>query len=70
MKAGTILAKINNGSETFIVTWDAPLDAAGGKRPFLAKTYPTRIERNLNEFVNDHIRDVPSDDDVHVRHTF
>lgn len=47
MNAGTIDEKIRAGRATFIVTCDAPLDAAGGKRPFLARMYPNRIVKNL-----------------------
>lgn len=51
-----MLAKIKSGNETFIVTCDAPFDAAAGNMPLRAKTYPTKIDKNLIfEFINDHI---------------
>lgn len=52
MNAGTIDENIRAGSATFIVTCDAPLDAAGGNRPFLARMYPARIVKNLARYVN------------------
>jgi hypothetical protein len=36
-RPGTILEKMRAGREIFMVTWEAPREAAGVKRPFLAR---------------------------------
>ena len=47
VKAGTIFAKTSNGRDMFIVTCDAPFEAAGGNNPLRARIYPQRIDRYL-----------------------
>ena len=45
--AGTMLAKMSAGSATFMVTIDAPREAAGGNMSILTRTYPHMIAANL-----------------------
>ena len=47
VKAGTMLAKTKAGREMFIVTWEAPRDAAGGNKSLRARKYPKKMVKNL-----------------------
>ena len=47
VKAGTTLAKMSAGRAMFMVTCDAPREAAFGNRSIFARTYPAMIVRNL-----------------------
>lgn len=48
LNAGTMLAKIKHGREIFMVTWEAPREAAAGNIPLHAMTQPKKIVINLD----------------------
>ena len=42
-----MLANTSAGSEMFIVTWDAPREAAGGNKSLRARKYPQKMVKYL-----------------------
>ena len=56
VKAGTTLAKRRAGSAMFIVTWEAPRAAAGGKRSIFATAYPAAIVMYLEKVFGETVR--------------